>query len=156
MLMMLFFTTAFFMFLCLLGYPHEIMTVINKNWKNILLILSLIVNIILTIWIREINKSKSESEFKIKQYNILIKQQDSIIKESIKLQEQLAEKGNKQIDTIFIYQTVISKEIDNINKLRNEKDEAVKTVEYLNPNTIDKLFDSLAREYRLSKKGLRE
>ena len=152
--MMLFFVIVFFMFLCLLGYPYEIMEFIKKNWRELLLSILTLIIIILSIWISVINKTNPEVEFKIKQYDVLIKQQDSIINNSIELQKQLAEKGNNYIDTTYIYQNIIDKQINDINKFRNEKDKAIKSVEYLNSDVIDKLFDSLAREYRLSKKRL--
>ena len=152
--MMLFFVIVFFMFLCLLGYPYEIMEFIKKNWRELLLSILTLIIIILSIWISVINKTNPEVEFKIKQYDVLIKQQDSIINNSIELQKQLAEKGNNYIDTTYIYQNIIDKQINDINKFRNEKDKAVKNIEYLNSDVIDKLFDSLAREYRFSKKRL--
>lgn len=147
MLMMLFFVIVFFMFLCLLGYPYEVMEFIKKNWKNVFLILSLLINVILIIWISVINKSNPEAEFKIKHYDVLIKQQDSIVKESIKLQKQLAEKGDDYIDTVIIYQKIISKEEDSVDKIKKKKNEEVSNINNLTIDSINRLFTREADRY---------
>lgn len=145
--MMLFFVIVFFMFLCFIGFPYEIMEFLEKNWKKIVFTISVLINVILIIYAIVINKSNPESEFKLKQYDVLIKERDSVANESIKLQKQLAEKGKQYLDSIEYYKEQEDTVIVYINKTNKQKQDEINNIPNLTRDSVNKLFSREAEQY---------
>lgn len=146
-----FFVITLLAFLSFLGYPYEIMDFLKKYWREILLGVSILINIILSVWIGVINKSNPEAEFKIKHYDVLIKEKDSVANESIKYQRLLAEKGKQYEDSISFYKTFGDKQVIYIHDIKDQKNEEISRVDGLDVVNTNNQFCTEAELYRNSR-----
>lgn len=144
MIMFAYFVIIMLAFVYFIGNSEKVMEFFKKYWREFIIGVLLITTIILLTFI-----FKDPLNKKYKEQNRVL---DSLILESIKVHKLLADSGkvyskqadslNKEVDTVFVI----------INKTKKEKDEIVESINYLDATTVDKLFDSFATEYRLTKK----
>lgn len=153
MIILLFILVSFLWYVHFVIELVEYMEFIKRYWKELLIGLLVIVVIIESIWIGASIKKNPLAEYKLKEFDNMSKEKDSIANESIKIQRQYFELAERFKDTANYWKNQEKPVIIYKDKLNQEKDEEINRIDSLDDNTVNKLFDSLATEYRLSKKG---